>query len=216
LVILKIVVFNSYVILKFRIISFLSQVFSSEAAFESASELLQIFGGSGYMKDLPFERNLRDSRILSIFEGTNEILRLFISLMGLQHAGKELRDIVKKLRNPYLNPTLVWKTMMQRLKHQRDDPKFTLGLDGYLHPSLKDCAQNLEYSVLRLQYGVEMLLQRHGAKVSDPKVQIEVARLADVIIDVYAMTCVLARASRSYCIGLPNADTEVRCNGMNI
>lgn len=59
------------------------KVYSSEAAWECGSELLQVFGGSGYMKDLPFERGLRDSRILAIFEGTNEILRLFISLMGI-------------------------------------------------------------------------------------------------------------------------------------
>jgi len=48
-----------------------------------ASECLQVFGGMGYMKDYPMERILRDVRILSIFEGTNEILRLFIALMGM-------------------------------------------------------------------------------------------------------------------------------------
>lgn len=32
------------------------------------SEALQILGGSGYMRDYPYERMLRDARILLIFE----------------------------------------------------------------------------------------------------------------------------------------------------
>lgn len=32
------------------------------------SEALQVFGGSGYVKDCPLERILRDARILLIFE----------------------------------------------------------------------------------------------------------------------------------------------------
>lgn len=43
-------------------------MFSSEGAWQCVSEALQILGGSGYMKDYPYERFLRDSRILLIFE----------------------------------------------------------------------------------------------------------------------------------------------------
>lgn len=44
------------------------QVFSSEGAWQCVSEALQILGGTGYMKGYPYERMLRDSRILLIFE----------------------------------------------------------------------------------------------------------------------------------------------------
>ncbi|XP_058423951.1 complex I assembly factor ACAD9, mitochondrial-like [Diceros bicornis minor] len=63
------------------------KVFSSEGAWQCVSEALQIFRGSGYMRGYPFECILRDTRILLIFEGTNEILRMYIALTGLQHAG---------------------------------------------------------------------------------------------------------------------------------
>lgn len=43
-------------------------MFSSEGAWQCVSEALQILGGSGYMRDYPYERMLRDTRILLIFE----------------------------------------------------------------------------------------------------------------------------------------------------
>ena len=39
--------------------------------------------------------------------------------------------------------------------------------------------------------------------------QLNLKRLADISIDIYAMTACVGRASRSYCIGLKNADHEV-------
>ena len=44
----------------------------------------QILGGMGYMKDTGLEKVMRDLRIFRIFEGTNDILRLFVALTGLQ------------------------------------------------------------------------------------------------------------------------------------
>lgn len=44
------------------------QVFSSEGAWICCSEALQILGGLGYTKNYPFERYVRDCRILPIFE----------------------------------------------------------------------------------------------------------------------------------------------------
>lgn len=39
--------------------------------------------------------------------------------------------------------------------------------------------------------------------------QMDLRRVADVAIDLYSMTAVLSRASRSHCIGLRNSDHEV-------
>merc|ERR1719292_111324 len=63
----------------------ISKVFASEAAWFVTDEAIQILGGMGYMKDCGIEKVMRDLRIFRIFEGTNDILRLFIALTGMQY-----------------------------------------------------------------------------------------------------------------------------------
>lgn len=60
----------------------ISKVYASEAAWYVADECVQGLGGMGYMREAGVEKVLRDVRIFRIFEGTNDILRLFISLTG--------------------------------------------------------------------------------------------------------------------------------------
>ena len=55
------------------------KIYGSEAMFSGIMDCIQIQGGIGFSAPSYFERALRDSRILLIFEGTNEILRLFIA-----------------------------------------------------------------------------------------------------------------------------------------
>ena len=53
--------------------SAMAKKFASDCAVEIASEAVQIFGGSGYMKGMAVERHYRDAKITTIYEGTNEI-----------------------------------------------------------------------------------------------------------------------------------------------
>ena len=55
------------------------KVIATEAAGRAADSAVQIFGGMGYMKGMAVERFYRDLRLMRIYEGTSEILRLIIS-----------------------------------------------------------------------------------------------------------------------------------------
>jgi alkylation response protein AidB-like acyl-CoA dehydrogenase len=54
--------------------SIASKVFSTNTAFEVASQALQIFGGNGLTKDFPIEKLMRDARASMIEDGCNDIL----------------------------------------------------------------------------------------------------------------------------------------------
>jgi len=53
-----------------------SKVTSTQAAFDVASEALQVFGGAGISRDCPIEKIFRDARISMIEDGCNEVLGL--------------------------------------------------------------------------------------------------------------------------------------------
>ncbi len=60
--------------------SAMSKVFASDAAMKVTVDAVQICGGSGYMRDYPVEKMMRDAKILQIYEGTNQILRNAIAI----------------------------------------------------------------------------------------------------------------------------------------
>ncbi|MFT5858753.1 MAG: alkylation response protein AidB-like acyl-CoA dehydrogenase [Flavobacteriaceae bacterium] len=56
-----------------------AKYFSSEVAVKCGNEAVQIMGGYGYTKEFPAEKFLRDSKLMTIGEGTSEIQKIVIS-----------------------------------------------------------------------------------------------------------------------------------------
>lgn len=53
--------------------------FATETCYNVCNEALQLHGGYGYLNDYPIERYVRDLRVHTILEGTNEIMQLVIA-----------------------------------------------------------------------------------------------------------------------------------------
>eukprot|EP00493_Phyllostaurus_siculus_P014572 UN14797 len=68
------------------------------------------------MRSLGLEKVMRDLRIFRIFEGTNDILRLFVALQGIQYAGGHLRELQKAISNPVSNFGVVLGEVAKRGK----------------------------------------------------------------------------------------------------
>lgn len=81
----------------------LLKLFASEFCNEVAYDSLQIHAGSGYMKDYPIERLVRDARITNIYEGTTQ-LQVVAAVRGVT-TGAYLAQI-KEYEASELNPQL--------------------------------------------------------------------------------------------------------------
>ncbi len=69
--------------LGFDVLQNMAKVYTAEACIQTALDGMQVFGGYGYMRDFPMEKLYRDARLMSIYDGSNEILRHGIIMPAL-------------------------------------------------------------------------------------------------------------------------------------
>jgi alkylation response protein AidB-like acyl-CoA dehydrogenase len=69
-----------------------AKVFASEMAIKVTNDALQVFGASGYSRNLPLERMVRDARMFTIGGGTAQILRTVIASQLLGRKLPQTRD----------------------------------------------------------------------------------------------------------------------------
>jgi acyl-CoA dehydrogenase family protein 9 len=183
------------------------KVYCSERLWWIVNEALQINGGNGFMRELPYERALRDARINLIFEGTNEILRIFIALGGFQRSSKYLKSVAEALKVPLSSLGVLTDFAAKKLK-RAVRPE---GLDD-THPSLKRASDRFRTSVTYLVSSAEGAVHHHGKNIIDR--QFIQSRIADMTMDIYAIAATISRTDALVRrLGSEGAATELTmCN----
>jgi acyl-CoA dehydrogenase family protein 9 len=174
----------------------ISKVYASEAIQRGAYEALQIAAGNGFMRDNPYEQITRDCRILTIFEGTNEVLRLYIALSGLKDVSKSLSEL-KVAVDAIFNSPIKGFGVLTDYAEKRLTHATGVGRDKILGPipaSLREAAAIYEKYTVELAKASDYLLRKYGKTIASR--QLALRRVADIAVDLFVGLCVLSRATK--------------------
>lgn len=158
----------------FAVEAAMAKIFGSETLWTVSNHAMQIFGGDGFLGDYPIERMVRDSRINIIFEGTNEILRGVVTLMGAREAGEELKK--SGMMKIGMEQLFGYRVKLERVAL-----------------SLAKEAQTFEQTLSSFKIIIDRLLLKYGKGLAEH--EHHQARIANAAIDLYACLAVLSRVS---------------------
>jgi len=174
----------------------ISKVFASECLWRTADEALQIAGGNGFMREFPYERIMRDCRVNRIFEGTNEILRLFIALTAMNDVGKQLKELASSLSGIFNDPIKGFGVLSEfgaKKLSQMTGVGGTKNTFTKMHTSLAEYSAVFEEGTKDLATACERILRKHGKDIIGK--QFATKRLADIMIDLFALACTISRVN---------------------
>lgn len=191
-----------------RIEAAFGKMWGSERCWNIADETMQIRGGRGYEtaeslesrgeEGIPVERFLRDSRINTIFEGSSEIMRLFIA--------REALDTHLNVGGPVLNSTLPGKVRFKAAL--RAAGFYALWYPQQWLPALVGawgCGKKMHPTLnreIRRARGLSRKLARqlfHAMILNGPKLekkQSQLGRFVDIGAELFAITATCSRAQQ--------------------
>lgn len=174
--------------------SAICKVYGSEKLWDSIDKATQIAAGNAYMKEYPYERIMRDARIHLIFEGTNEILRIFTALSGLKGPSDDLKelgkiaDVSKALQDPIKSLGVLTNFAKKRITKQLGTKTLTK-----VHADLERHSQKFTHNLKDFAIAVENTIMKYGKNIiGNELVQL---RIANMTIELYVQLCVLSRTT---------------------
>ena len=160
----------------------LAKVYGSEAYNGNADVALQVFGGYGFSEEYKPARMYRDSRITRIYEGTNEICRLYAQ-----------RTIFKKLAGGGTGGAVAKGVEALKNLHAMKKLAKGKGLSGGASEAL-EAVNGMKQVYFML---MEAAITKVGPdKLKEPENQQFLASLADVAMEIYAAESVALRAAK--------------------
>lgn len=181
----------------------MAKLWGTEAAWRSIDETMQIKGGRGYetadsLRERgetpdPVERMMRDCRINLIFEGSSEIMKLFIAREALDphlkrgaaaiDTRREWADRLSAAAKAGLH--YVWwypSRYLPRARHKPDE----------LSPALKKCLKIIDRHTAQLSRALFHAMILNGPKLE--KKQLLLGRFVDIGCELFAMATAVSHA----------------------
>jgi acyl-CoA dehydrogenase family protein 9 len=172
--------------------SALCKVSGTEFLWYAVNRSLQLAGGEGYMRDRPYEKVLRDTRIYPIFEGANDVMRAFIALGGIKPVGEKLEELAEVgLDDPIGSIGVLIDYASERIQREVRPDRITRA-----HEELSAHADSVSDQVKQLRGVTEKLLREHRKDIVER--QFQQKRLADNAADIYAQIALLSRISHTF------------------
>jgi acyl-CoA dehydrogenase family protein 9 len=174
--------------------SAICKVYCSEKLWDTIDKATQIAAGNAYMREYPYERIMRDSRINLIFEGTNEILRIFTALSGIKGPSDDLKelgkisDVSKAFQDPIKSVGILTDFAKKRMSKTFGSKTLTK-----IHPTLETQGNHFVSSLKDFAIAVENTIMKFGKNIIGN--ELLQMRIANMSIELYAQLCVLSRTT---------------------
>jgi hypothetical protein len=162
------------------------KVFASDYQWQILYDTMQLFGGKSFFTDEPFERMMRDARLNPIGEGSNDVLRSFIGLVGMRDVGMKFKAVADNVKSPTLGLGSILglgKDALRKFFVTPDVPVDT--------PELKEHARELGERVRLFGLAIQKLIVHYKESVLDA--QLELDRIANAAMAIYGATAVLSK-----------------------
>ncbi len=166
------------------------KILASEAYFKIANEAMQIMAGAGYLVPNFAEKHARDARFFLVYQGTNETLRCFVALSGMQAPGEKITEVSRALREPIKGFGLLGDFAMRKAKSAFGRERLSLA-----HPAVSREANIVEEYAQTLARNVDKVLRRHEKNIVE--MQFTQRRIADIAIDLVALSACVSRTTRA-------------------
>jgi acyl-CoA dehydrogenase family protein 9 len=174
--------------------SAICKVYCSEKLWDTIDKATQIAAGNAYMKEYPYERIMRDCRINLIFEGTNEILRIFTALSGIKGPSDDLKelgkiaDVSKAFQDPIKSVGILSDFAKKRMSKRFGNKTLTK-----VHPSLEGHGNHFVSMLKDFAIAVENTIIKFGKNIIGN--ELLQMRIANMAMELYVQLCVLSRTT---------------------
>ncbi|MGZ3578580.1 MAG: acyl-CoA dehydrogenase family protein [Syntrophales bacterium] len=167
------------------------KLYGSTRAWDVLYDAMQVAGGAGYLMTQPYEKRMRDFRVVPIFEGTTEIHSTYPTLFLLGRLKKELRS-----REGFSRWSFVMESFLSSFAAM---PWRVEGSDETMQEALRLVKANARTIKRMLLLGIIF----HGKKVVER--QFFLRRMTTLSLYAFGVLSVLAKVSGDMKAGVPKS-----------